>query len=71
MHDVDYIYTLCILILLKIDGLNYMDPSHLTPGSQEKNKEQNEPDQPTEYADIVSVMKPKPNKTGEKRKNKK
>ena len=48
-----------------------MDPSHLTSGSQEKNKDQNELDQPTEYADIVGVMKPKPDKTGEKRKKKK
>ena len=64
-------FILCTFsILLKIDGLNYMDPSHLTPGSQEKNKDQNESDQPTEYADIVGVMKPKQDKTGDKRKKK-
>ena len=65
-------FILCtFFILLKIDGLSYMDPSHLTPGSQEKNKGQNESNQPTEYADIVGVMKPKPDKTGEKEKWKK
>ena len=50
-----------------------MDPAHLTPGSQENvkvKKGKNESDQPTEYADIVEVMKPTPDKTGEKEKRK-
>ena len=44
-----------------------MDPSHLTPGNQEnqeKDKSQNASEQPAEYADIVGVMKPKPEEIG-------
>ena len=44
-----------------------MDPSHLTPGNQERDKSQNASEQPTEYADIVGVMKPKPEEIGKKK----
>ena len=65
-------FILCtFFILLKIDGLDYMNPSHLTHGNQEENKGKNESGQPTEYADIVGVMKPKPDKTKDKEKKKK
>ena len=48
-----------------------MNPSHLTHGNEEENKGKNESGQPTEYADIVGVMKPKPDKTKDKEKKKK
>ena len=41
-----------------------MDPSHLTLRNQERDKSQNASEQPAEYADIVGVMKPKPEEIG-------
>ncbi|XP_028407911.1 uncharacterized protein LOC114530542 [Dendronephthya gigantea] len=47
----------------KINGLSYMDPSYLASGSQEKPAESDDQvGQPTEYADIVGVVKEKKKK---------
>ncbi|CAB4037991.1 Hypothetical predicted protein [Paramuricea clavata] len=51
----------------KINGLNYMDPSRLVSGSQDGNESQDQSSQPTEYAEVVGVMKPAPKKTKTKK----
>ena len=47
------------------NGLNYMDPSHLAPAGSDRNESRKDANQPTEYAQIVGVLKP-----GQKKKNK-
>ena len=44
----------------KGNGLNYMDPSKLVSGDSDKNESQKETSEPTEYAQIVGVLKPAP-----------
>ena len=40
------------------NGLNYMDPARLVSSGSDKNERQKEANQPTEYAQIVGVLKP-------------
>ena len=42
----------------KGNGLNYMDPSRLVSGGSDKNESQKETNEPTEYAQIIGVLKP-------------
>ncbi|CAB4040262.1 Hypothetical predicted protein, partial [Paramuricea clavata] len=53
----------------KINGLNYMDPSRLVSGSQDGNESQAQSGQPTEYAEVVGVIKPAPKKTQKEKMN--
>ena len=59
---------LCNLDLLNVflyqqgNGLNYMDPSHLAPAGSDKNESRKDANQPTEYAQIVGVVKQKKKK---------
>jgi hypothetical protein len=44
------------------NGLNYMDPSNLAPAGSDKNESRKDANQPTEYAQIVGVVKQKKKK---------
>jgi hypothetical protein len=45
-----------------------MDPSRLVSGSQDGNESQDQSGQPTEYAEVVGVMKAAPKKRKNERK---
>jgi hypothetical protein len=51
------------------ESLNYMDPSRLVSSSQDRNESQGQSGQPTEYAEVVGVMKPAPKKSRKKKMN--
>ena len=51
------------------ESLNYMDPSRLVSSSQDRNENQGQSGQPTEYAEVVGVMKPAPKKSRKKKMN--